>query len=128
MTYTMIKALDFLILGLYFLFIFFLSDQSSLPAPIWFEYQDKLYHAGAYFIMALLIWRAIRHYFRTPIIVVFASIIFCSLYGLSDEWHQTFVVGRSPDILDWVADTVGATLAMLFLTFLSRITKKKELI
>jgi VanZ family protein len=42
------------------------------------------------------------------------SIAFCSLYGLSDEWHQSFVVGRESDFADWVADTSGAALAIFF--------------
>jgi VanZ family protein len=36
-------------------------------------------------------------------------------YGISDEWHQSFVVGREVDSLDWVADTFGAALAMFLL-------------
>ena len=29
-------------------------------------------------------------------------------YAASDEWHQSFVPGRSPDAADWFADAVGA--------------------
>jgi VanZ family protein len=43
------------------------------------------------------------------------SIAFCSLYGASDEWHQSFVVGRSSDILDWLADTSGASAGIFLL-------------
>ena len=111
----MVKALDFIVLLLYFLLIYWLSDQSTLPAPSWFNFQDKVHHAGAYFIMALLAWRFFRHLIKRPIIVFFISIAFCSLYGLTDEWHQSFIVGRHSDILDWVADTIGAVLAMYFL-------------
>ena len=111
----MVKALDFIVLLLYFLLIYWLSDQSTLPAPSWFNFQDKVHHAGAYFIMALLAWRFFRHLIKRAIIVFFISIAFCSLYGLTDEWHQSFIVGRHSDILDWVADTIGAVLAMYFL-------------
>ena len=87
----MIKILDFTLLLFYCLFIYWLSDQPSLPAPMWFEHQDKLYHAGAYSIMGLLAWRSFRHVVSSPIILALLSIAFCSLYGLSDEWHQSFV-------------------------------------
>jgi VanZ family protein len=30
------------------------------------------------------------------------------LYGLSDEWHQSFVPGRTPDVWDLVVDAIGA--------------------
>ena len=51
----------------------------------------------------------------SPIILALLSIAFCSLYGLSDEWHQSFVVGRESDITDWIADTSGSVLAILSL-------------
>jgi len=36
------------------------------------------------------------------------------LYGATDEWHQLFVEGREVDALDWLADCLGATLALEF--------------
>jgi VanZ family protein len=111
----MIKILDFTLLLFYCLFIYWLSNQSTLPAPLWFDYQDKLYHAGAYSLMGLLAWRSFKHLVSSPIILAMLSIAFCSLYGLSDEWHQSFVVGRDSDSADWVADTSGSVLAILLL-------------
>ncbi|MFA5923636.1 MAG: VanZ family protein [Methylococcaceae bacterium] len=110
----MIKILDFTLLIFYCLFIYWLSDQPSLPAPMWFEHQDKLHHAAAYSIMGLLAWRSFKHWLSSPIILSLLSFAFCSLYGLSDEWHQSFVVGRESDIADWLADTSGAGLAIFF--------------
>ena len=80
----------------------------------------------AYFVMALLVWRGFRHLFTSPIIVVFLSIAFCCLFGWSDEWHQSFVEGRQSDLADWVADTVGALLAMSVLTSWQRCGVKKQ--
>ena len=111
----MIKLLDFIILLLYCLFIYWLSNKSSLPTPEWFVHQDKLHHAGAYFIMALLAWRYFRHLFSSPIILALSTLIFCCLYGASDEWHQSLIAGRVSDIADWTADTVGASLAVTLL-------------
>ena len=111
----MIKILDFTLLLFYCLFLYWLSDQPSLSAPMWFEHQDKLYHAGAYSIIGLLAWRSFKHLVSSPIILALLIIAFCSLYGLSDEWHQSFVVGRESDSADWVADTSGSILAILLL-------------
>lgn len=110
----MIKILDFTLLFLYCLFIYWLSDQPSLPAPMWFALQDKIYHAGAYFIMGILAWRSFKYLPYRPLIIAGLSITFCSLYGISDEWHQSFVEGRFPGIADWLADTSGAGLAVFF--------------
>jgi VanZ family protein len=110
----MIKSLDLTLLLTYCLFIYWLSDQPSLPAPMWFDHQDKVYHSGAYFVMGLLAWRSFKPWFSSPFILALVSIAFCSIYGLSDEWHQSFIVGRESDILDWAADSSGAGLAVFF--------------
>lgn len=112
----MIKTLDFLALFLYCLLIYWLSDQSQLPAPNWVPNQDKLHHTGAYFVMAVLAWRYFKHLTRQPILLELLVICFCSLYGLSDEWHQSFVEGRVPDAADWLADSLGAVMAVVFLS------------
>ena len=39
------------------------------------------------------------------------SILIVSVFGASDEWHQSFTPGRSATVADWVADTLGAGLA-----------------
>ncbi len=111
----MFKIFDILALLLYCSVIFWLSHQPSLPLPMLFEYQDKLHHFTAYFLMGILAWRTFRHYVKSPFLLTIISIMFCSLYGISDEWHQSFVVGRTADAWDWVADTIGATSAMLVL-------------
>lgn len=67
--------------------------------------------------MSLLVWRYFRHLLTQPITAVFVAIGFCSLYGATDEWHQSFVIGRNADVLDWLADTIGTSLAMLVIYF-----------
>lgn len=116
----MLKLLDFLILFLYCTLIFWLSDQTVLPTPVFFPHQDKFIHASAYFIMALLALRCFMHFISNPIILSFSVILFCSFYGISDEWHQSFVKGRQADVFDWLADTTGAFLAVFFYTQLKR--------
>ena len=102
------KWLDFTALTFYCALIYWLSAQHSLPTPQFFNFQDKVIHAGAYFVMSLLVWRYFRHSLTQPMITISASIVFCSLYGATDEWHQSFVAGRNSDSLDWLADTIGA--------------------
>jgi VanZ family protein len=46
-------------------------------------------------------------------VVVTLSIIFCLLYGVSDEFHQSFIPGRFPSIADIAADVIGAALACM---------------
>ena len=43
-------------------------------------------------------------------VVAFLSV---ALYGLSDEYHQSFVPGRTATLWDWLVDLFGAGLAWL---------------
>ncbi|MEF3303936.1 VanZ family protein [Paenibacillus sp. GYB003] len=43
-------------------------------------------------------------------------VLLCLLYGVTDEFHQSFVPGRSPDAADLRNDAIGAALAMLALS------------
>lgn len=108
--------IDYFGLTFYCAFIFWLSSQQTLPAPMWFDQQDKLYHAAAYAIMGCLAWRCFRYTAKTPIILALFSVAFCSLYGASDEWHQSFVLGRNSSWEDWLADTIGAIIAVVMLS------------
>lgn len=104
---------------LYCTLLFFVSGMSQPPAPdLGFDWQDKVQHAGAFFIMGLLAYRAAAWLFPRCGHGAHLLIAFCfaSLYGATDEIHQYFVPERSSDILDWVADTVGALLAILTVT------------
>ena len=40
------------------------------------------------------------------------AFVIAVLYGVSDEFHQSFVPGRTPDAADVLADAVGAALAL----------------
>ncbi len=95
--------------------------------PKLFTAQDKFQHAGAYFVMSLLAWRYFRHTAQRFIMPFLLAFGFCSFYGATDEWHQSFVIGRTSDILDWLADTLGAGLGMSGLYLLkSRATVKVQ--
>ncbi|MGR9072205.1 MAG: VanZ family protein [Gammaproteobacteria bacterium] len=103
--------LNLALLTFYCGFIFWLSGQPSVSMPMAFPYQDKLFHAAAYFIMGVLAWRTGRPLFSRPALAAF---FFCSLFGLSDEWHQSFVEGRFAELSDWLADTAGTGAGLLF--------------
>jgi VanZ family protein len=41
-------------------------------------------------------------------------VLFCLLYGISDEFHQSFIPGREPSAGDLLADTAGSAVAVAF--------------
>jgi VanZ family protein len=89
-------------------FIFWLSAQSSLPTPPGILGWDKLEHSLAYMVMGLLLIRTSRG----SRMMWVQTMVIGALYGASDEWHQSFVPGRSMSIYDWVADIVGLLTAL----------------
>lgn len=91
--------------------IFILSAQSSLPTPALFSGQDKLEHFLAYGLLGLLLSRSLRPMRVETWQRIFLITALTTLYGISDEYHQSFVPGRDVSALDVLADSVGGFLA-----------------
>ncbi len=54
------------------------------------------------------------------------SQLFCSLYAVSDEIHQKFVVGRSCEIRDMLIDSGGAFCGIIVILFIVYICEKRK--
>jgi VanZ family protein len=97
--------------------IFYFSSLSHPEEDLPFvgHFSDKVLHAVEYAVLGALCLRAFHgtlhvswRQWATPMAVVLAS-----LYGASDEIHQSFVPFRYSHVLDWVADTVGAVIGVV---------------
>lgn len=98
--------------------IFYISSLPNLKAPLERFSLDKVYHLGEYIVLGFLFTRALTHTKPTLSnkIALIVALSFVCFYGLTDEFHQSFVVGRASDLKDLIADTVGGFLgAWLFL-------------
>lgn len=83
------------------------SSRSRVAAPAGIANIDKIGHFLVYGLLATLVCR-MRPGWRGAVIGLVAA----SIFGVTDEWHQSYVPGRSSDPMDWVADTLGAALAV----------------
>lgn len=86
--------------------IFIASGRSQVAAP-GIAHIDKIGHFLVFGLLATLVARCFprrRH--------AWAAILVVSAYGLGDEFRQSFTPGRSVEFADWVADTLGAMLAV----------------
>lgn len=87
------------------------------PLGIFYQYPDKTVHMIEYAIFGFLLYITMKNSpypsFRDHAMLF--AIIIGILYGMSDEFHQSFVPGRSANIPDLVADALGVTLAQTFI-------------
>ena len=116
-------ALSWILLSGYGLLIFI---QSSFPSPdIGPELpgMDKLLHLAAYAVMGALACRAFTTLpgRRRAGVLFLAGFLFTLLFGVSDEWHQSFVPGRMADGWDLAADGLGGLLGAGIYTWRARL-------
>ena len=101
-----------LVLAAYWLLLFVGSHTpEAAPPPIGISI-DKLVHLVAFTGLAWLM-AAVAHHRENRFTIRAATMIFviAILYGAMDELTQPYV-GRSCDLLDWVADALGAVLGI----------------
>lgn len=92
-------------------FIFTLSSLSHPPliSKIPWHVPDWLFHAVEYSLFGYFLAKAfnVSFPFRSGFLLLVITVLFGTLYGLTDEWHQSFVPERQPSLKDVLADAVG---------------------
>lgn len=93
--------------------VFFASGQSDLAAPelVWIPSPDKVLHFCVYGLLATLVVRVFFGRGRSWQAGL-AAVLLVSGYGIADEFRQSFTPGRAVELADWVADTLGAMVAV----------------
>jgi VanZ family protein len=103
-----------LVLGGWMALITYWSGQASLPidqpvvANVLHGFQHRFAHAVAFGLLALLARWALDGLPRASI----WSVVLASVFGATDEWHQSFTPGRHAGADDWAADTAFAAAAL----------------
>lgn len=102
---------DFLWPFLIVLSIFFASGQSEIAAPDFSFSLDKVAHIGVFGALATSLIR-LKYFYRKGWKGALQVWLLIALYGALDEYRQSFTPGRSVEFDDWLADILGATLAV----------------
>ena len=102
--------------------------QSSFPSVVnnsaFYQFQfDKIVHMSGWLSLAFSLRSGLNKYFvnqveRNRQILLLLLILFCIVYGISDEMHQLFVPSRTSDILDVIADSIGSIIGAFIAHFL----------
>lgn len=79
----------------------------------------KTAHFSIYMLLGMLVMACMQTYNCKNLIKFSISVLFSFLYASSDEFHQTFVAGRSGEFRDVCIDTLGATtgICIVLVTF-----------
>ena len=105
--------------------IFYLSGRTGNQLHQMFPFFTSFNwgHLAAYFILALFVAYALENTLAPQRFKLWVVLI-CFLYGISDEIHQYFVPGRSPEGGDLINDVLGAYIAVLFYAKIKVIFRK----
>ncbi len=92
----------------YAIAIFYFSSLEH-PLPKEATSYDKILHSIEYAIFGILIFRAlVRTKSFSVNLMVLTAIVVATLYGVTDEFHQSFVPTRSMSAEDLLFDFLGA--------------------
>jgi VanZ family protein len=94
--------------------MFFILSLSTLPGDSlpksWLLSFDKLIHLIEYFILGLLLMKSMKNISTKMLIIV---IPFGIIFGIMDEYLQSFISGRFSSGWDVLADTIGVIIGSL---------------
>jgi len=112
--------------------IFFLSSIPHLRTNlgIWDLILRKGAHLTEYAVLFLLLRRAFSETYHnlSALAVYWLSVLFAVLFAASDEFHQSFVPGRGPSVVDVGIDTVGVLIGLIiYLYWKAEIWEKSEI-
>jgi len=109
---------------LWALLIFVASSIPDISLPnLQFMASDKAIHLIVYFVLCILLHRALSNQQRFPKLAKWSlacAVLFSILYGASDEIHQSFVPNRDASIYDLAADSIGTLLFLGYSVFRHR--------
>ena len=109
-------------------FIFALSSVSPGAGGGGLPVSDKILHVILYLFFGALLYIALGKSFGRTIAskVFFVAFSIAAIYGLTDEFHQSFVANRDASLFDWLADVLGSFLGALAASLVKRKTEAKN--
>jgi len=140
---------------LYAMFIFYLSSNQSISSPVaiihflkpilkslespgfefilypfyfFAKYLDKTAHMVLYAGFGFFLYLTLKNspYQRLRSRAFLFAIIIGTAYGAIDEFHQSFVPGRTESIYDLFADAIGVTLAQTIIFIKDKLLEVRQ--
>jgi VanZ family protein len=108
---------------LVYMALIFYSSSGPITSPTLNQIPDYYLHSLGYSLLCMLVFWALhegleasggRWDYLIPILITI-------LYGISDEFHQSFVPARDAELKDVFSDSAGALLGIVFIIILRRV-------
>lgn len=92
-----------------------LHVSSSISDPLSLPVSDKSMHGASFAVLALLALRALAggNWRGVTRWTLLGCCLIAVMYGVKDEWQQSYTPGRVADVMDLVADLTGAVSAAI---------------
>lgn len=87
----------------------------------------KLGHITEYLILSLLFISLLKEYTNKNKMIIITCAIFSFLYACIDEFHQTFIIGRSGVFTDVLIDSIGIIISITIYSIISYNKRKKPI-
>jgi VanZ family protein len=104
----------------------YLSSLPHIPALSGIRISDKLIHLVCFAGLAgsWTFWFSLNSWKKHSVRNILICVIGVALYGILDEWHQSFTPHREVSAYDWLADVGGAILGSISGCFLMKLLAK----
>ncbi len=101
-------------------------DNQSLNMMIEYihPYVRKLAHFSEYALLAMSVSLPLYVYRLRGFWSAMFAMIFCVLFAMGDEWHQSFVSGRVSDPKDVLIDSLGVITGLIVIRIMCAIGRK----
>ena len=86
----------------------------------------KIAHASEYLILTILLIIALTNSGVTGKNVFLIALLISSLYACTDEYHQTFIKGRTGQFTDTLIDTLGGIVGCLIFILKNKIIMRRK--
>lgn len=85
----------------------------------------KVAHATEYFVLIILILMTLKSIGIDNRKIFLISLLLCFLYACGDEFHQSFISGRTAQFSDSLIDLSGGLIGCIIFSFISKIYKNR---
>ena len=102
----------------------FSNEELELMMMAWHLPIRKAAHIAAYFLLSITVSFPLYVYRIRGFFLYLTCGVFCLLFAFFDEYHQSFVSGRSPSVTDVGIDGIGIFLGILTAEILCFIGRK----